>query len=74
MIIPHGFIYTSRRQDIKPSLTGLTVKTLELGFMRCYVVDTTNITIEYRVVTPAINRQISKSTQWRHLRHVGRSS
>jgi hypothetical protein len=54
MIIPHGFIYTSRRQDIKPSLTGLTVKTLELGFMRCYVVDTTNITIEYRVVTPAI--------------------
>jgi len=26
MVIPDCFIYTSRRQDIKPSLTGLTVK------------------------------------------------
>ena len=56
MVIPHCFINTSRRKNIKPSLTGLTLKTLETGFMRCNVVDTTNSTIEYRVVTPAIGR------------------
>jgi hypothetical protein len=62
MVILHCFIYTSSRQDIKSSLTGLTVKTLEPGFIRCYVVDTTNITIEYRVVTPDIGGGIMNIT------------
>lgn len=53
MVIPHGLLYAPRRQDITASLTGLTVNKLELGFMRCSVADATNITIEYRVVTPA---------------------
>lgn len=63
MVIPHCFIDTSRHQDIKPSLTGLMVKTLEPGCMRCYVVGTTNITIEYRVVTPAIGGIMSITVQ-----------
>lgn len=63
MIIPHGLLYTPRRQDIKSSLTGLTIKTLTLGFMRCSVVDATNITIEYLVVTPAVGGVMSIAVQ-----------
>ncbi|MFC6299577.1 hypothetical protein GNF76_22915 [Pseudomonas sp. CCM 7893] len=63
LVIPHGLLYAPRRQDIKPSLTGLTVKTLDLGFIRCSVVDATNITIEYRVVTPAVGGVMSIAVQ-----------
>jgi len=63
MVIPHGLLYAPRRQDIKPSLTGLTVKTLDLGFMRCSAADATNITIEYRVVTPAVGGVLSIAVQ-----------
>jgi hypothetical protein len=63
MVIPHGLLYTPRRQDIKPSLTGLTIKTLVLGFMRCSMVDATNITIEYLVVTPAVGGVMSIAVQ-----------
>ncbi|QLG93491.1 hypothetical protein HZF02_16685 [Pseudomonas yamanorum] len=63
LVIPHGLLYAPRRQDIKPSLTGLTVKTLDLGFIRCSVVDATNITIEYRVATPAVGGVMSIAVQ-----------